>query len=152
EKATNAQNAGAVGLVIANNDTQSPDSILSGLSGFDNSVTIGVGLVSYNAGVDLKALTGPTVRLVAYPNQDGGLDSELVAHEWGHYLFGRLTPDGSGSNQRSSINEGNSDFVALLMSVRAEQQMQAGNDQFQGSYPLVTYAGRRYEFGIRRYP
>jgi fungalysin metallopeptidase (M36) len=83
------------------------------------------------------------------PKRDGSIDNQIVAHEWGHYLFHRLV---AASNQQSgAMSEGWSDFIALMMTARE-------GDNFDGAYPLSGYAttgavpSNPFYFGIRRYP
>ena len=151
-KVQNAEAAGAIGVVIANNDTQRPDRVFD-MGGFDQSVTIPSVMVSYLVGQQIRqqlAMTAEVqVRLQTLPQQDASLDSDIVIHEWGHYMFGRLTA-GGGSNQLGGMNEGNSDYVALLIAAREQDVMIAGNDMFQGAYPMGQYAGHRYWTGFRR--
>ncbi|MEC9439647.1 MAG: M36 family metallopeptidase [Myxococcota bacterium] len=151
-KVQNAEAAGAVGVVISNNDTQRPDRVFD-MGGFDQSVSIPSVMVSYLIGQQIRQqLAVPTevdVRMQTLPHQDASLDSDIVIHEWGHYMFGRLTA-GGGSDQLGGINEGNSDYVALLMAAREQDVMIAGNDMFQGAYPMGQYAGHRYWTGFRR--
>ena len=151
-KVQNAEAAGAIGVVISNNDTQRPDRVFD-MGGFDQSVTIPSVMVSFLVGQQIRQqLAVPTeveVRMQTLPHQDASLDSDIVIHEWGHYMFGRLTA-GGGSDQLGGINEGNSDYVALLIAAREQDMMIAGNDMFQGAYPMGQYAGHRYWSGFRR--
>src|SRR5262245_53993435 len=91
-KARNAQAAGAVGIIIANNvagDTP------PGLGGADPLVTIGVLSITQGAGVALKAslAAGPvSARMFRFAGteRDGAIDNTVISHEWGHYLHHRL--------------------------------------------------------------
>ena len=147
-----AEAAGAAGVVIINNDTQNPDRVFD-MGGIDQSIRIPSMMISSNLGQSiLQQLAGQQevrMRLLALPHQDASLDGDIVTHEWGHYLFGRLT-QGGGSTQNGGINEGNSDFVALLFSVREQDTLVTGNDAYQGAYAMGQYAGHRYWTGTRR--
>jgi large repetitive protein len=159
-KAKNAQTAGAVGVIIANN---APGGIIPG--GADASITVPVvGVPQSNGTAIKKALeTGPVnVRMVkTMPGvaRDGTLDSAIVAHEWGHYISNRLIGDANGLNnyQGSAMGEGWGDFHALMMQVREEDKTVPGNSNFQGVYTVSAYVtsapgvpGTYY--GIRRVP
>jgi hypothetical protein len=118
-KVLNAQRAGAVAAVIANNDAANPDDTFTMGSGADAaSVTIGSVMVSKNSGDALKALGGPSVtvsKLAVQPLQiDGSLDSDVVYHEICHGLtwrmIGRMTGPLAGA-----IGEGMSDGCSLLV-------------------------------------
>ncbi len=153
-KVLNAQQAGAAGVLIANDDIQRPDRTFN-MGGFDASATIPSAMISYNRGQTLRGelANGPVeARLLALQDQDAALDGDIVTHEWGHYAFGRLTQARGSTTQLGGINEGNSDFVALLFAARSEDTMVAGNESFQGLYPVGQYAGHRYLTGVRRIP
>jgi MYXO-CTERM domain-containing protein len=150
-KATRAQQAGAIGVIIANN---SP----SGLPGmgadanFPN-VTIpatGIGQADGNAikaallqgavSAHLTRINGVTV--------DGTIDGDTVAHEWGHYLHHRNTD--CGSTQCGGQSEGWADFDAMMMKVHE------GDNVSSGTFALSIYATTSFPnngyFGIRRFP
>ncbi|MCB9780342.1 MAG: M36 family metallopeptidase [Alphaproteobacteria bacterium] len=153
DKVLAAQTAGAVGVIIANNTSGGAMS----MGGTDSRVTIPVLSMSQTDGQTLEEMitsdsteAPPTANLYRYagPEGDGSLDATVVAHEWGHYLFGRLV--GCGSTQCSGINEGHADFVALAMMVRED-------DDLDGAYAVGSYAtwGTSTDpayFGIRRVP
>jgi hypothetical protein len=118
-KVLNAQRAGAVGAVIANNDTANPDASFTMGAGADaGSVTIGSVMVSKNGGDALKALAGPTVtlaKLAVQPLQiDAALDSDVVYHEVCHGLTWRMIGRMSGP-LAGAIGEGMSDGCSLLI-------------------------------------
>ena len=105
-----------------------------------------------------------TIRRDAANDRDGALDSQIVAHEWGHYLSNRLIGDANGlaSQQSGGMGEGWSDFLALLLTARPEDTAVPSNSTFNGSYPLAGYAlgggangpliNSSFYFGIRRVP
>lgn len=159
-KAVNVQNAGAVGLLIANTMA---GATAFGPGGTDPTVTIGVQGISYADGVKLRtaAMSGTvTAKMTAsYNERDSSLDGSIVSHEWGHILSNRLIGNGSGlsASPGRSMGEGWSDFNAMLMIVRPEDETAPANANWSGTYstgaPSVFSAGNNAFFeGIRRYP
>jgi len=151
-KALNAQLAGAIGVIIANNTAGAAP----GLGGDDPAVTIGALSVSQADGNLIRAAlpTSARLRRAATTDIDGTLDTQIVAHEWFHTTSNRLVGDASGlSNQVGrGLGEGWSDFAALLLTVRPEDVNVSGNDRYQGAYPLAVYATLDSYHGIRRAP
>lgn len=159
-KARMAQDAGAVGVLILNNQpvnlAMSGDAAVTG-------VTIGALLISQTDGAALETALGAgnvTVRLLrtAPVHRDGSLDSSVVAHEWGHYLSNRLVP-GLGTTQARGMGEGWGDFTALLMTTEEGDRQRPGNAQLEGAYAGAVYdtespvtATNGYYFGFRRAP
>jgi hypothetical protein len=123
-KVKNAQNAGAVGVIVVQNTLASPIT----MGGDDASITIPSVMVSKEHGdlmkanvpfnATLKAASGTLIP----PNRDSDLDSGVIAHEYGHGVSNRLT---GGPHQVTCLNkdeqmgEGWSDFLALAMTARA---------------------------------
>ena len=114
-KVKNAQNAGAVGVIIAN---QLGDSIFT-MGGTDSTITIPSVIVGLSSGNAIKATPLPaagTIRLTDPPplQIDGDLDSDVVFHEYGHGLtwrmIGRMTGPMSGA-----LGEGMSDVLAVVL-------------------------------------
>lgn len=149
QKVRAAQTAGAIGVIIANDTAGEGAPSLGGSAG---GITIGSFGISYEDGQDLQDLLAVedevTVSMVRDPGVevDGSLDATVVAHEWGHYLLGRLIS--CGTQQCGAINEGHADFVALAMMLREE-------DDLEGAYAVGTYATAGYSedpawYGIRR--
>ncbi|MFS8065077.1 MAG: M36 family metallopeptidase, partial [Byssovorax sp.] len=149
-KAKNAQNAGAVGVIVANN---APGVAAPGLGGADPTVTIPVLSTTLEQGALFKTalLAGPVnVKMdrVSGVERDGTIDNTIVAHEWGHYIHHRLV--NCGLNQCRGQSEGWGDFTALQMVVRP-------GDDLDGLFALSQYStatfGPNYGyFGIRRAP
>ncbi|MCK6548693.1 M36 family metallopeptidase [Myxococcota bacterium] len=148
-KAANAQAAGAVGVIIADNR---PAAIPPGMGGADPSITIGVLSVLQADGNMLKAalLNGPvtaTMTRFTDPDRDGSLDYMVVAHEWGHYIHNRLAD--CGSIQCRGQGEGWGDFLSLHTMLR-------DGDSLDGVYSAAIYATLSGNdpayFGIRRVP
>ena len=137
-KALNAQNAGAVAVIIANN--QGGTAIFTmGAGSSANRVRIPAVMVSQNDGVALHSTGGgPNVtvsKLAPQPLQlDSALDSDVVFHEYAHGLTWRMIGGMSGP-LAGAVGEGMSDGIAMLVN---------GDDvigEYSASNPL----------GIRRY-
>ena len=148
-KAQNVQNAGGIGMILANN-VAGP---APGLGGVDPTITIGVLSISLADGGALKTslAAGPvTARMFRLSGleRDSALDNTIIAHEWGHYLHHRLTD--CGSQQCGAMSEGWGDFVALHTIARE-------GDNLNGVFALATYSTSAFDpnsayFGIRRVP
>jgi Fungalysin metallopeptidase (M36)/Calx-beta domain/PA domain len=169
-KTRNAQLAGAVGIVIANNVDGNPIA-LGEDTAITDAITIPALMVTLADGVALKArLKAETVRInlvrVLGVDRDGTLDNSVIAHEWGHYISNRLigNANGIGTNQAGGLGEGWADFHAQLMAVKAEDAQVASNANFGGVYntvaaydedgpqiPGLTLSQAHYS-GFRRYP
>ncbi|MCY1042751.1 myxosortase-dependent M36 family metallopeptidase [Corallococcus sp. bb12-1] len=159
-KALNAQNAGAIATVVANNAAgEAP-----GLGGTNAAVTIPTLSITLAAATQWRTelANGPvTVRMrrSADLDRDGTLDNGIIAHEWGHYISNRLIGNAAGlvNNQGRAMGEGWGDFHAQIMQVRESDRTKPGNANFQGVYTNAGYTssgGRNngYYFGIRRIP
>ncbi len=162
EKAQRAQAAGAIGVVIANNQQQGGAMQMPG----SPALTIPVMSVSLAGGNAIKAAitsSGGTATMTLHRGEsnsrDGTLDNGVVAHEWGHYVSNRLIGDGNGiSNvQAVGMGEGWGDFHAMLMIVREGDLSVPSNANWNGVYGLAGWAGfttdaQGYYYGFRRYP
>jgi hypothetical protein len=86
-------------------------------------------------------------------NRDvSALDFGVLAHEWSHTMFGRLTRM-SYAGQQGALNEGIADFVGLLLSVRAEDRdAMPDRPPFYGNYAIGAYMNRDYDFPRDPYP
>lgn len=113
------------------------------------------------------------VNLHSRSNRDvSALDFGVLAHEWGHTLFGRLTQS-SYYGQPGAINEGTADFIGLFLTVREQDRhARPGQAEFSGAYAIGAYMNLDYDYrpddlpqagspgypdnsyyhGIRRYP
>jgi len=156
-KVLNAQNAGALGVIVANNT----GGIMS-MGGSDPSITIGSMMIRQSDGNTIKgALPGvnATMTLLAGAHVDGTLDNSVVSHEWGHYISNRLigNASGLGTTQARGMGEGWSDLHALLMMAREEDAAHAANVDWTGAFAVggylraATRANGQY-FGFRRFP
>lgn len=114
-KVKNAQNAGAVAVIIANN---SGGDFIATLGGEDATVTIPAVMISQNSGVTLKAMVpvAGTVRLSPTPplELDGDVDADIVFHEYCHGLTWRMIGRMDGA-LAGAIGEGMSDTCAMLL-------------------------------------
>ncbi|WP_437514215.1 M36 family metallopeptidase [Sorangium sp. So ce1099] len=152
QKAVNAEAAGAVALLIANNAPGVPAPDMSNGAPTDVVVNIPVLSTSFEDGVSLKAalLEGPVTaameRILGIV-RDGTIDNTVAAHEWGHFIHRRLTQ--CGTEQCSAQSEGWGDFLALHLLVRE-------GDDLGGTFATSIYAsqenGDSGYFGGRRSP
>ena len=114
-KAKNVQNAGGLGMIVANNIDGTATFVMGGT---DATIVIPSVMISQNDGAALRLLGSPngTMRLkVVQPLQiDGSLDSDIVYHEYGHGLTWRMIGSMSGP-LAGAIGEGASDGVAMLI-------------------------------------
>ncbi|MBR9859606.1 T9SS type A sorting domain-containing protein [bacterium] len=124
QKVLNAQNAGAIGVVVYNN-VNGP-SFQMGDNGNGNQVTIPAVMIDLNNGTYLKGLlNSQTVSVSLYDSTitdqkqyDSDFDNGVIAHEYGHGISIRLTGGASESSclrNAEQMGEGWSDFIALVM-------------------------------------
>ncbi|MEC4728896.1 rhombosortase-dependent M36 family metallopeptidase [Shewanella sp. D64] len=155
QKAKNAQDAGAIAVLIANNSgTDEP----APMGGSDDDVKIPSMGLSLNDGAKiyakLDAAENVTISMFNQkPYKASSWDNAIVAHEWGHYISNRLVGNASGliNQQGRSMGEGWGDFHALLLISEEDDALIAGNELFQKAYAAVSYVGSFYT-GIRNYP
>jgi hypothetical protein len=156
-KTRNAQNAGAAAVLIANNRAGGPPGLGNDAT-ITTTITIPTMSISQADGNTVKAALAGTVTahmaLLFAPDRDGTMDIQIIAHEFFHYVSNRLIGNALGlSNQQGGgMGEGWSDFDAMLLTVRPEDALVAGNNKYQGAYPLSGYVIDNQYFGIRRYP
>lgn len=162
QKAQRVQTAGGIGVIVANvasSDTPNSAPYMGGQAG---DVTIPALSLSLPDGQALEAGIAQganvTMRREGTSDLDGGLDTGVVSHEWGHVLSNRLigNADGLNTNQSGGLGEGWGDFTAQLVMVRADDLATPSNANWNGVYPTGTYAtsgsGDDSYFGIRRQP
>lgn len=132
QKVKNAQNAGAIGVILVYNQ-----SFLFGApSGTDTSIKIPSILVTNTTGTTLKnAITGNTVTGRLYDSSmtkklfDSDFDNGVIAHEFGHGVSIRLTGGPANSNclsNQEQAGEGWSDFLALALTSKETETQVAG--------------------------
>ncbi len=90
-KVKNAQNAGAIGVIVANNVAGNP----TAMSGDDTTLIIPAVMLSLADANTIKAgLPGVTATLSATGHYvDGALDNGVIAHEYTHGISTALQPD-----------------------------------------------------------
>lgn len=164
-KAQFAMLSGATGLIVVNNGDGDP----STMGNADIPIDVGVGtdqlytvpsvMITKADGELLKTLiaagdTSVHMKREAAIDFDGTLDNLVIAHEYFHYVSNRLIGDGSGlsNNQGGSMGEGWGDIDAWMMSVRPEDALVPGNEEFHGAYPSGFYVLNTFYYGIRRMP
>ena len=138
-KAANAQAAGAIGLIVANN---AGGTDIAGMGGADRSISIPVLMISQNDGATLKATSGvvATLRKAATPplHVDASLDSDVVFHEYGHGLTWRMIGGMSGTIA-GALGEGASDVVAIL--INGDDRVGEYSTSSSGGIRRAPYAG-----------
>jgi hypothetical protein len=138
-KVRNAQNAGAIAVIVANN---SGESIIT-MGGTDSTITIPSVFVAQSSGNALKAMvpTQGSVALADPPplSRDGDVDADIVFHEYCHGLTWRMIGKMSGP-LAGAIGEGMSDVCAMLLTSTAPGADRIG--EYSASDPL----------GVRRFP
>lgn len=163
-KVKNAQNAGAVGVIVYNNAPTD----LPGMGGTDPTITIPAqGISQADGNTMIAALANgevtATMDSTVVPSRDSSVDNLIMAHEWGHYISNRLVADalGLGNNQGRSMGEGWADFHAQLLTVEESDLDVPNNANFGGIYAQGGYADMgpidpapqtTFFFGIRRVP
>ncbi|MEJ7733358.1 MAG: M36 family metallopeptidase [Polyangiaceae bacterium] len=148
-KALAAQTAGAIAVVLVNNQPGGPPNMPAAGLGGVSIPTVSVSDVdgaALEAALAVAPLTA-TLTGVAGVQRDGTLDNLVVAHEWGHYLHHRLVF--CGLQQCGGMSEGWADFTALTTALRPE-------DDLHGAFGAAIYAtaaeSNAAYFGIRRMP
>jgi extracellular elastinolytic metalloproteinase len=118
-KVKNAQNAGAIAVLVVNNVATTPIA----MGGTDNTITIPAFMISQASGNNIKAqlTAGQTVvgtlSVTGY-QPDGDFDNGIIAHEYGHGWSTRLTGGPANSSCLGNVEqmgEGWSDYLALML-------------------------------------
>jgi extracellular elastinolytic metalloproteinase len=139
-KVLNAQKAGAVAVVIANN---APDGAFSP-GGTNRKIKIASAMVTQATGAALKGQLGTQARLRTNPSPlriDGDVDADVVFHEYGHGLTQRMI-GGMGGPIAGAIGEGASDVNAFLINGDdAIGEYSAGDPLGIRSQPYATFVG-----------
>lgn len=120
DKVYNAQLAGAIGVIIVNNQAGLPFS----MGGVNQDITIPAIMISQADGNLIRAQLSQNVNVTININSIGStfdacFDNGVVAHEYGHGISNRLT--GGPLNvdcltNEEQMGEGWSDFITLIMS------------------------------------
>ncbi|MBC7709230.1 MAG: M36 family metallopeptidase [Rhizobacter sp.] len=162
----NAQNAGAVAVLLANNAAG-----IGNVGGTDPTITIPTMVILQSDGTAIKsqlalpAVVSARVARAVGINRDGTLDNGIIAHEWGHYISNRLVANASGltTNLARGMGEGWADFHSMLMLVKGTDSALTNNANFGGTYAMGSYVrgvsdlapdarNNAFYTGIRRYP
>ncbi|GGD34230.1 T9SS-dependent M36 family metallopeptidase [Flavobacterium orientale] len=124
EKVKNAQNAGAIAVIIVNNVD---GNIVMG--GADATITIPAISVTQAVGEAIIAqmaqgIVNATLQnpLDVFINSDGSFDNGIIAHEYGHGISIRLAGGRNNSsclNNAEQMGEGWSDWFALMMQLKS---------------------------------
>jgi hypothetical protein len=151
-KSVNAQNAGAVGVLLLNN---APGNTPSSPGGADPSVRVPLLGLSQEDGAKIKAAIAAgavTATMHRGPEtmRDGTIDNTIVAHEWGHYLHHRLVSCSAASC--NGMSEGWGDFVAIMLSIREADTFDNGKTYALSQYSTAGFSRDGAYFGIRRAP
>ncbi len=124
-KVKNAQNAGAIAVIIYNNATAV--NFPSSMGGTDPTITIPSVLITNSEGEYIKTQlnNGATVNVTLKSDSatavtpDGSFDNGIITHEYGHGISNRLTGNGYTcllkSQSKEQMGEGWSDFFALML-------------------------------------
>ncbi len=122
-KVKNAQNAGAIGVIVANNVPGNPIT----MGGADPTIVIPSLMVSLDNGNLFKANLpfNATLRFAGdpVPSRDSDLDSGVIIHEYGHGISNRLTGGPSTAaclNNAEQMGEGWSDWLALTLTTHPD--------------------------------
>jgi extracellular elastinolytic metalloproteinase len=124
-KVLNAQNAGAVAVIVVNNTSSTP----ARLTGNNSSIFIPSVIISQAAGANIKnALeNGDTVigQFNIGKSYDSDFDNGVITHEYGHGISNRLTGGPNNSDclrNAEQAGEGWSDFFALALTSKPGDQ------------------------------
>jgi hypothetical protein len=155
-KALNAQNAGAIALVVVNN-VGGNGTIAMGAGVDGPSVTIPVAMVGNEHGdlVIARLQEGVSATLLQEAaerlDRDSDLDALVIAHEYGHGLSNRLTGGPSQAACLSGLQQGGegwSDFLGLWMTAKASDS----SDQPRGIGSWLIFQENTPGAGIRPAP
>lgn len=153
-KVVNAQNAGAGGAIIINNQSNDPMNMGPGANGGSATIpALSLGLANGNLLVSNLPGVNVTMNSTATlgPDRDSDLDAGIIAHEYGHGVSNRLTggPSTTGClGNVEQMGEGWSDWMTLFLHARPTDTRSTPRPI--GTY--VTFGNRDTSVGIRRYP
>ena len=151
EKVLNAENQGAVAVIVVQNLGDAPFA----MGGADPGLTIPAVMISLANGNTMKAQliagnVNSTITLFPSVNRDSDLDNGVITHEYGHGISIRLT--GGADNvgclfNQEQMGEGWSDYFGLIMTMDASDF--ASEPRGIGNYSIgAGIAGP----GIRPFP
>jgi len=115
-KVLNAQNAGALAVIMVNNVAGSP--IIMG--GTDNTITIPAVMISIDDGLIIKNQLANNVNVTLSSGQaiDGDVDNGVICHEYSHGISNRLTGGPANTaclGNAEQMGEGWSDYLSLMV-------------------------------------
>lgn len=154
-----AQDAGAVALVLEGACVATTDQSM-----IITCVEPDAGQQLHDAVASGTPIAARLQRPPTRPAFDVAFDSTVVTHEYMHFVTNRLIGDSLGllNSPANAMGEGWSDFAGLYASMRADETMRAGNDQWQGTFAIGGWSvqGEDFDgtvvpahyFGVRRYP
>ena len=152
-KVKNAQDAGAVAVIVVNNVGSAP--IIMG-GGPDGNIVIPAVMVSQSDGALFAAQIANNLNITLSGggvSVDGDLDNGIIVHEYGHGISNRLTGGGSSGclNNVEQGGEGWSDYLGLMMTINWATATTADGTVPRG---IGTYASGQSptDLGIRLYP
>lgn len=129
-KVKNMENAGAIAAIIFNSPdaSSSPGEAVTNMSG-DGVTVINIPsvFIPQSRGEAITAMIndGQNVNVTLnLPVRDGSVDNGIISHEYGHGLSNRLTGTSvtclSSSADKEQMGEGWSDFLALMLTMKAD--------------------------------
>ena len=153
-KVKNAQDAGAIAVLVANNV---PDTLIT-MGGDDSTITIPAVGISQQSGAAIKAALGQNRTVNITLNAiylDGDLDNGIISHEYTHGISNRLTGGPATTSclqNEEQMGEGWSDYFALMVTTNwAKAKITDGsNKRAIGSY--VMGENPDLGSGIRNFP
>ena len=134
EKVANAEAAGAIAVIIANN---AGDALVT-MGGVDPGITIPSLFIGQTDGATIRAELGSvTASISSFAMRDGALDAGIVIHEYGHGVTSRLTGGSANASclnaaQSQGLGEGWSDFFSLFFGAQV-------GDTGAEAKPMGTY-------------
>lgn len=149
-KAYQAQNYGAVAVVICKQNTGYPDSIPKGSYG--QYLQIPLIELSQTDCQEIKLIPSPVGQFINLSPQllDGDMDAGIICHEYGHGISNRLTggpANVSCLNNAEQMGEGWSDYFGLVMTMKTTDL--AYQNRGMGVY---TSGHATNGVGVRPYP
>ncbi len=151
DKIRNAQNAGAIAVIVVN--SQGADLIT--MFGTNDSITIPAVLISYEDGIkiDQSVKAGNTVTAtLSAPLLDGDFDNGIICHEYGHGITHRLTGgNASCMSNKERPDEGWSDYYGLMMTQDWANSRIADSAKSR-SFGTYVFGQAQAGSGIRTFP
>lgn len=153
-KIKNAQNAGAIAVMIVNN----VDDQIIVMAGSDNTITIPAIMIFKSQGDFLKDILAQNATLnftLSAVKLDGDFDNGIMAHEYAHGISNRLTGGPalpSCLQNKEQMGEGWSDYFALMTTTNWATALVSDGDKKRS---IGTYAAGAFSAitsnGIRNY-